>query len=99
MVRRHCHQQAVRFLEHNGPVLEVVGFASMNRAVDAVIRFALAQDLCRRSVDIFPSGNEDIGDDLKAGFGGAVVCEQMREVKSVLAQELKMRQEQSGGYF
>lgn len=73
------------FLKQNGPVLDLVAFASMYRAGDAITRFALAQDLCKRSVGVFPRGNEDIGDNLEDGYNGAVVSKHMREVKSVLA--------------
>jgi 5'-hydroxyaverantin dehydrogenase len=77
------------FVADNGAVLGIVGYASMDRVVDAVMRFSSTQNLCGRSVGIFPRGNEDIHDDLEGGFGGAVVGKHMREIKAVVAQDMQ----------
>jgi 5'-hydroxyaverantin dehydrogenase len=77
------------FVQDNGAVLKIVGFASMDRVVDAVMRFSSTQELCGRSVGIFPRGSEDVGDDLEGGFGGAVVGKHMREIQAVVAQEMQ----------
>ncbi|KAI4956525.1 hypothetical protein J4E91_000737 [Alternaria rosae] len=77
------------FVEDNGAVLNIVGFVSMDRVVDAVMRLASVQELCGRSVGIFPKGSEDILDDLEGGYGGAIVGKHMREVQAVVVQEMQ----------
>lgn len=77
------------FVEDNGAVLDIVGFVSMDRVVDAVMRLASVQELCGRSVGIFPKGSEDILDDLEGGYGGAIVGKHMREVQAVVVQEMQ----------
>jgi len=77
------------FVEDNGAVLKIIGFVSMDRVVDAVVRFASVQELCGRSVGIFPKGSEDILDDLEGGYGGAIVSKHMREVQAVVVQEMQ----------
>jgi 5'-hydroxyaverantin dehydrogenase len=83
------------FLQDNGAVLGIVGYAAMDRVVDAVMRFSSIQDLCGRSVGIFPRGSEDVHDDLEGGYGGAVVGKHMHEIKEVVAQETQ-KQAQNG---
>lgn len=77
------------FVEDNGAVLNIIGFVSMDRVVDAVVRFASVQELCGRSVGIFPKGSEDLLDDLEGGYGGAIVSKHMREVQAVVVQEMQ----------
>ncbi|KAI4935167.1 uncharacterized protein J4E92_002454 [Alternaria infectoria] len=77
------------FVEDNGAVLHIIGFVSMDRVVDAVVRFASVQELCGRSVGIFPKGSEDLLDDLEGGYGGAIVSKHMREVQAVVVQEMQ----------
>ncbi|KAI4654034.1 hypothetical protein J4E93_001803 [Alternaria ventricosa] len=77
------------FVEDNGAVLKIIGFVSMDRVVDAVVRFASVQELCGRSVGIFPKGSEDLLDDLEGGYGGAIVSKHMREVQAVVVQEMQ----------
>ncbi|KAI4692528.1 hypothetical protein J4E81_006943 [Alternaria sp. BMP 2799] len=77
------------FVEDNGAVLNITGFVSMDRVVDAVVRFASVQELCGRSVGIFPKGSEDLLDDLEGGYGGAIVSKHMREVQAVVVQEMQ----------
>jgi 5'-hydroxyaverantin dehydrogenase len=74
------------FLENNGPILEIIGFASMDRVVDAVCRFVVDQALHGRAIGIFPRGDEDLGDDLEGAYGGTVLGKHMREVALVVRQ-------------
>jgi 5'-hydroxyaverantin dehydrogenase len=68
------------FIADNGAVLNMVGYAPMERVVDAMLRFAVQQELNGRAVGIFPRGNEDIGDDLEGGFGGLVLQKHLTEI-------------------
>ncbi|KAF1828314.1 NAD(P)-binding protein, partial [Decorospora gaudefroyi] len=62
------------FVHDNGAVLDIVGFASVDRVVDAVMRFGGDQALHGRAAGIFPRGDEDVGDDLEGAYGGLVVA-------------------------
>jgi 5'-hydroxyaverantin dehydrogenase len=76
------------FLEDNGAILNIVGYASMDRVVDAIMRFSSDQALYGRAVGIFPKGNEDLGDDLEGRYGGAVLGKHMLEIALVVRQAL-----------
>lgn len=60
-----------------GLLLNVMGFAPMERVTDAVLRFAADQKLLGRAAGIFPSANEDLGDDFTGAFGGDVLRKHM----------------------
>jgi 5'-hydroxyaverantin dehydrogenase len=77
------------FVEDNTTVLDIVGFASMDRVVDSVMRLVSVQELCGRSVGIFPKGSEDILDDLEGGYGGAIVSKHMREIQGLVVQAMQ----------
>jgi 5'-hydroxyaverantin dehydrogenase len=85
------------FLVENRAVLEIIGFASMDRVVNAVVRFGVDQTLFGRAVGIFPRGDEDLGDDLEGAYGGTVLGKHMREIALVVRQKAKAAMEAQDG--
>lgn len=63
-----------------GVLLNVMGFAPMDRVVDAVLRFSADGNLYGRAAGIFPASNEDLGDDLEGLFSGNVLQKHMSDV-------------------
>lgn len=70
--------QTTEFLQSEaGLLLNVMGYAPMDRVVDAVLRFSADGKLHGRAAGVFPVANEDLGDDLDGSFGGNVLSTHM----------------------
>lgn len=63
-----------------GVLLQIMGFAPMERVVDAAMRFCADDRLHGRAAGIFPVANEDLGDDLEGAYSGAVLQKHMHVV-------------------
>ncbi|KAH7340043.1 hypothetical protein BKA66DRAFT_45611 [Pyrenochaeta sp. MPI-SDFR-AT-0127] len=63
-----------------GVLLNIMGFAPMERVVDAVVRFSTDENLHGRAAGIFPLANEDLGDDLDGSYSGQVLQKHMSDV-------------------
>jgi 5'-hydroxyaverantin dehydrogenase len=58
----------------------LVGYTPIERVVDAVVRFAVEQEVSGRAVGIFPWVSEDLGDDLEGAYGGMTMGKHMKQV-------------------
>ncbi|KAH4180085.1 hypothetical protein HBI95_158730 [Parastagonospora nodorum] len=63
-----------------GQLLDIIGFAPMDRVVAAVLQFAANEQLHGRAAGVFPTENEDLGDDLEGIYGGMVLQKHMQNV-------------------
>ncbi|KAH5401526.1 hypothetical protein HBI32_171860 [Parastagonospora nodorum] len=63
-----------------GQLLGIIGFAPMDRVVAAVLQFAANERLHGRAAGVFPTANEDLGDDLEGMYGGMVLQKHMQDV-------------------
>lgn len=63
-----------------GMLLDIAGFAPMDHVEAAVLHFAANQQLHGRAVGVFPSGNEDLEDDLEGMFSGIVLQRFMKDI-------------------
>jgi 5'-hydroxyaverantin dehydrogenase len=63
-----------------GVLLNVMGFAPMERVTAAVLQFAANEKLLGRAAGIFPLGNEDLGDDFEGSFAGDVLRKHMGDI-------------------
>lgn len=63
-----------------GLLLSIMGFAPMDRVVDAVLRFSADESLHGRAAGIFPLANEDLRDDLEGSYSGQVLQKHMSDV-------------------
>lgn len=61
-------------------LLSIIGFAPMERVVDAVLRFSSQASVHGRAAGIFPLANEDLGDDLEGAYSGKVLGKHMTDV-------------------
>jgi 5'-hydroxyaverantin dehydrogenase len=73
--------QASEFLASEaGLLLNVMGFAPMERVLSAVLQFCADERLHGRAAGIFPLANEDLGDDLEGAYSGKVLQKHMKDV-------------------
>lgn len=73
--------QRPEFLQSEaGVLLSIIGFAPMERVVDAVLRFSAEKSLHGRAAGIFPLANEDLGDDLEGAYSGQVLHKHMADI-------------------
>jgi 5'-hydroxyaverantin dehydrogenase len=73
--------QASEFLNSEaGMLLNVVGFAPMERVLSAVLQLCADERLHGRAAGIFPASNEDLGDDLEGAYAGIVLQKHMKEI-------------------
>ncbi|OAL48138.1 NAD(P)-binding protein [Pyrenochaeta sp. DS3sAY3a] len=72
----------------SGGLLQILGFAPMERVVDAIIRLGADQNAHGRAVGIFPASIEDIGDDLEGEFGGRVLPKHMSKIAEKIAKAM-----------
>ena len=63
-----------------GLLLNIMGFAPMDRVISAVLKFAADERLHGRAAGIFPLANEDLGDDLEGAYSGKVLQKHMKDV-------------------
>jgi 5'-hydroxyaverantin dehydrogenase len=63
-----------------GMLLNVVGFAPMDRVLSAVLQFCTDGRLHGRAAGIFPATNEDLGDDFEGAYAGIVLQKHMKEI-------------------
>lgn len=63
-----------------GMLLNIMGFAPMDRVLSAVLQFCADQRLHGRAAGIFPLANEDLGDDLEGAYSGMVLQKHMKDI-------------------
>jgi 5'-hydroxyaverantin dehydrogenase len=63
-----------------GRLLNIVGFAPMDRVLSAVLQFCADEGLHGRATGIFPALNEDLGDDHEGAYAGIVLQKHMKEI-------------------
>ncbi|KAF1917473.1 hypothetical protein BDU57DRAFT_167467 [Ampelomyces quisqualis] len=63
-----------------GILLNVMGFAPMERVTAAILQFAADERLHGRAAGIFPLANEDLGDDFEGAYSGIVLSRHMKDV-------------------
>jgi 5'-hydroxyaverantin dehydrogenase len=73
--------KAPQFLNSEaGMLMNVMGFAPMDRVMSAVLQFCADERLHGRAAGIFPTSNEDLGDDLEGAYSGMVLQKHMKHV-------------------
>jgi 5'-hydroxyaverantin dehydrogenase len=80
-----------------GMLMQIIGFAPIERVVAAVLQFAADQQLHGRAAGIFPMANEDLGDDLEGMFGGQVTQKHMKDVMVKVARAMAEQEKGKGG--
>jgi 5'-hydroxyaverantin dehydrogenase len=71
-----------------GFLLDVMGYAPMDRVMSAVLHFCANQELHGRAAGIFPMGNEDLGDDLEGAYSGMVLQKHMGDAMAKLTKAM-----------
>lgn len=79
-----------------GMLLQIIGFAPIERVVAAVLQFAANQQLHGRAAGVFPVANEDLGDDLEGMFGGQVLQKHMKDVMVKVARAMAQAERGKG---
>jgi 5'-hydroxyaverantin dehydrogenase len=80
-----------------GMLLDIIGFAPMDRVVAAVLQFAADQQLHGRAAGVFPMANEDLGDDLEGMFSGMVLQKHMKDVMVKVARAMAAAEKGKSG--
>lgn len=71
-----------------GMLLNVMGYAPMDRVVSAVLQFCANEKLHGRAAGVFPVSNEDLGDDLEGSYSGQVLQKHMADVMVKVVQAM-----------
>jgi 5'-hydroxyaverantin dehydrogenase len=80
-----------------GLLMQIIGFAPIERVVAAVLQFAANDQLHGRAAGVFPMANEDLEDDLEGMFGGRVVQKHMKDVMVKVAKAMAEQEKARGG--
>jgi 5'-hydroxyaverantin dehydrogenase len=71
-----------------GFLIDVMGYAPMDRVISAVIQFCAKEQLHGRAAGIFPMANEDLGDDLEGAYSGIVLQKHMNDATAKLTKAM-----------
>jgi 5'-hydroxyaverantin dehydrogenase len=71
-----------------GFLIDVMGYAPMDRVISAVLHFCANDNLHGRAAGIFPMGNEDLGDDLEGAYAGNVLQKHMNDATAKLTKAM-----------
>jgi 5'-hydroxyaverantin dehydrogenase len=79
-----------------GFLIDVMGYAPMDRVISAVLHFCANDNLHGRAAGIFPLGNEDLGDDLEGAYAGIVLQKHMNDATAKLTKAMLAMEAQKG---